>query len=126
MDHRTTVPNAPGAPGSAGLPTAGSDAGVAGAHPPGRGPLGGARGGGAAVGVVFRCGAGLPPAAGGAGGLSWRAGRRAAPVAAVYAGGDGPAVGGGRPAVRAPGRLLHLRAVRAVRAGAAPGLVRDL
>ncbi len=36
MDHRTTLPNAPGAPGSAGLPTAGSDAGVAGAHRPGR------------------------------------------------------------------------------------------
>jgi 4-amino-4-deoxy-L-arabinose transferase-like glycosyltransferase len=36
MDHRTTVPKAPGTPGSAGLPAAGSDAGVAGAHRPGR------------------------------------------------------------------------------------------
>jgi Dolichyl-phosphate-mannose-protein mannosyltransferase len=36
MDHRTTVPRAPDAPGSAATPTAGSDAGVAGAHRIGR------------------------------------------------------------------------------------------
>src|SRR6202451_2178435 len=36
MDHRTTVPEAPRAPGYAGLPAAGSDAGVAGAHRIGR------------------------------------------------------------------------------------------